>query len=181
MRALLAIPLLAAALRAQAPEPPGLVRMTHELRAAIQSDSLTSAAEIATKLDNAVQAHYRAWLVRDSRERVDEVLTWVAADTESLWVNLEPFVIDREQSLALLYGRPTQGYALDRLMRSSAALRRMACAAGCSEYFSAVAATRKRSAEEPRAGRMAVTSGAPRVRVPVLSRTTVSTTERVSI
>jgi hypothetical protein len=58
----------------------------------------------------------------------------------------------------------------------------MARAKGCSEYRSALAATRSnRSRPTPGEGSMDTTSGFPSVSVPVLSRTTVSTLLRVSM
>ena len=101
---------------AQTPDRGGLVRLTGELRSAIQNDSLIAAADIASKLDIAIQSQQRVWLIRDARERVDEVLSWVPNDSESIWVNQEPFTIRIEESVALLYGRPAQVYSLDRLM-----------------------------------------------------------------
>ena len=101
---------------AQTPNQIDLARLTRELYTAIQNDSLVSATEIATRLDEIVQGQHQAWLVRDSRERVDEVLTWLPAATESLWVNQAPFTINSEESATLFHRRPTQAYSLDRLM-----------------------------------------------------------------
>jgi hypothetical protein len=108
--------LLSAGVAAQTSDQASLARLTRELRRAIQDDTFNSAVEIATRLDDAVDAKHRAWLVRDSRERVEEVLAWLPRETESFWVNQEPFVINREESVYLLSGRPTQAYSLDRLM-----------------------------------------------------------------
>jgi hypothetical protein len=116
MRPILAALLLPLMSVAQTSDRGGLVRLTGELRKAIQNDSLTSAAEIAANLDAAIHSQQRAWLVRDGRERVDEVLSWIPDDSESIWVNQEPFTIRGEESSALLYGRPAQLYSLDRLM-----------------------------------------------------------------
>ncbi|MGO9239601.1 MAG: hypothetical protein ACLQBJ_02235 [Bryobacteraceae bacterium] len=116
MRAALAVLLLSAALAAQTPDQASLVGLTLELHTAIQNGSFNSAVEIATRLDAAVQSQLRASLVRDSRERVDEVLSWLPTDTESVWVNQEPFTINTEESERVLFGRPAQFYALDRLM-----------------------------------------------------------------
>jgi hypothetical protein len=108
--------LLSVGLAAQTPNLPDLTRLTQELRTAIQNDSLVSAAELASRLDDAVQQRQSAWLIRDAGQRVKEILAWLPADTESLWVNQEPFTIKPEESVELLYGRPTQEYSVDRLM-----------------------------------------------------------------
>ena len=116
MRVVFAILLISTALAAQNSNRAKLVDLTRELRTAIQNDSLESAMDIATKLDDAVHAKYQSWLVRDSGERVEEVLSWLPPDTESFWVNREPCVLDRVESVELLNGRPTQEYSLDRLI-----------------------------------------------------------------
>ncbi|MGA3028287.1 MAG: hypothetical protein ABSF98_26365 [Bryobacteraceae bacterium] len=85
------------------------------LRTAVRNDSLASAADIADRLDDAVQLRYKASLIRDAGQRVQDVLSWLPDDTESLWVNQKPFTIKPEESLQLLYGRPIQVYSVDRL------------------------------------------------------------------
>jgi len=93
-----------------------LTPLIRELRAAVQDDSLASASEIANRLDEAVQRQYSGWLIHDSRERIRDVLQWLPRDVESFWVNQEPFKIEPEQSVQLLYGRPALVYSVDRLM-----------------------------------------------------------------
>jgi hypothetical protein len=90
-------------------------RLRRELRTAIEREEFTLATELAGRLDAAVQSQYRALLIRDANRHVEEALTWLPADTESLWVNQEPFTINAEQSIELLYGRATQVYSVDRL------------------------------------------------------------------
>jgi hypothetical protein len=116
MRSILCLPLISVGLAAQTTGDADLLKLTRELRGAVGGDSLSSAADLAGKLDDAVQERYKAWLVRDAGQRVNEVLTWLPPDIESLWVNQEPFTIKPEESLALLYGRPVQAYSTDRLM-----------------------------------------------------------------
>lgn len=92
-----------------------LLRLTDELRSAITQQKLTLAANLAAKLDDAVKAQQHAWLIRDADQRVEEVLTWLPVDTESLWVNQNPFVVKADESLSLLNGRATELYSVDRL------------------------------------------------------------------
>jgi hypothetical protein len=87
MRLLFAILSLSSCLEAQAIDSAALARLTQDLHSTIQNDSLVSAADIAVKLDDAVQAQRRAWLVRDAGERVDEALSWLPVDIDSFWVN----------------------------------------------------------------------------------------------
>jgi hypothetical protein len=103
-------------LAAQTPSQQGLSPLTRELRTAIQNDSLAAASELADKLDGAVQQRYKHWLIRDAGQRVKEVLAWLPGDTESLWVNQEPFVITPAETAEMLYERPAQLYSVDRLM-----------------------------------------------------------------
>ena len=114
-RLILALPLISVILAAQTTGDADLLNLTRELRDAVGGDSLTSAADLAAKLDDAVQQRYKAWLVRDADQRVNEVLTWLPRDIESVWVNQEPLTIKPEESPALLYGRPVQAYSTDRL------------------------------------------------------------------
>jgi hypothetical protein len=94
------------------PDPLPLVR---ELRGMIDHDELVAAADLAAKLDAVVQAKQSAWLIRDAHERVDQVLTWLPIDTESIWVNQEPFTIQANESLELMGLRPISVQSLDRL------------------------------------------------------------------
>src|ERR1700719_2961567 len=105
-RLILALPLISVILAAQTTGDADLLKLTRELRDAVGGDSLTSAADLAAKLDDAVQQRYKAWLVRDADQRVNEVLTWLPRDIESVWVNQEPLTIKPEESPALLYRRP---------------------------------------------------------------------------
>ncbi|MCU1232930.1 MAG: hypothetical protein JWP63_897, partial [Candidatus Solibacter sp.] len=90
---LLAVLLLSFRGFAQLPDRSATLRLTQELRTAVQNDSFNASVDLVTRLDESVRALHRASLVRDSRERVAEVLSWLPADTESLWVNQEPFTI----------------------------------------------------------------------------------------
>lgn len=92
-RLILALPLISVILAAQTTGDADLLNLTRELRDAVGGDSLTSAADLAAKLDDAVQQRYKAWLVRDADQRVNEVLTWLPRDIESVWVNQEPLTI----------------------------------------------------------------------------------------
>ena len=115
MRRRLIIVMFASALSAQSPSQVDLIRLTDELRSSIQHDALTSAADLAVKLDEEIKARQRAWLIRDADQRVDEILTWLPVNTESLWVNQDPFTIKADESLRLLSGRAPQLYSVDRL------------------------------------------------------------------
>lgn len=114
LRRILILALLTGALGAQADQS-DLTRLARELRTALEKKDLTIAADLATQLDHDVQLRYRAWLIRDAQKWVDDVLTWLPPDTETLFVNQEPFVVDPSESPEALYGRPTQIYAIDRL------------------------------------------------------------------
>jgi hypothetical protein len=111
------VTLLVAALNAQVQTPTDLKRVTHDLRDAIRDDDGTAAADLAAKLDDGVQRQYRAWLIRDARERVDEVLTLLPGDTESLMVHQYPFTITEDAPEMLAEGRPSQICSTDRLVR----------------------------------------------------------------
>ena len=112
-RLLLALFLISSILAAQSADQVNLTRLTGELNAALQNDSLAAAVEIAAKLDDAVQIQRQAWLVRDSDDRVEEVLSWLPGDIESFWVNRSPFVIDGQ---ARDFGEQTTTlYSADRL------------------------------------------------------------------
>lgn len=108
--------LLSVSVAAQTPGQSGLSPLARELRAAIQNDSLAAASEIANRVDDAIQQRYNAWLIRDAGQRVKEVLRWLPDDTESLWVNQEPFLIKPDDSVELLSGRPIQLLCVDRLI-----------------------------------------------------------------
>lgn len=116
-RLLFAPLLISSILIAQSADQASLMRLTRELNTALQNDSLATAAEIASELDDAVQTQHQAWLVRDSDDRVDDVLSWLPDDIESFWVNRSPFVIDGQ---AREFGeRATTLYSVDRLKLQS--------------------------------------------------------------
>ena len=89
-----------------------MTELVRELRREVQDGSLINAAETAEKLDAGVQARYRAWLVRDSNERADEVLSWLPADMEGFWVNRRPVEISSDPAA---YSSPMDSYLFDRL------------------------------------------------------------------
>lgn len=115
MRLLPWLAVVPACLAAQTAASPDPVRLLRDLRSAIQDESLTTAVELAAKLDEAVQQRYSAWLIRDAEERVGEALAWLPADTESVWVNQRPFLIRPEEGMGLLWSRPNEAYSVDRL------------------------------------------------------------------
>jgi len=84
MRPLLYLPVFSAYLAAQTAFPKDPVQLLRDLRNAIQGDSLAAAAEIAGRLDHAVQERYSAWLIRDADQRIEEALAWLPGDTESV-------------------------------------------------------------------------------------------------
>jgi len=106
---------LPACLAAQTGVPVDPAYLLRDLRSAIQDDSLAAAAELAGKLDDAVQQRYSAWLIRDANQRIDEALAWLPADTESVWVNQQSFTIRPEQGIDMLWARPNEAYSVDRL------------------------------------------------------------------
>ena len=107
--------LLPACLVGQTTAPADPARLLTDLRSAIQSDSLVAAADLSGKLDEAVQQRYQAWLIRDVDQRVGEVLAWLPANTESIWVNQQPFTIQPERGLQILWRIPHEQYSVDRL------------------------------------------------------------------
>src|SRR5262245_26601533 len=114
MRLLLAIQLVSAFLTLQTQQfDIGLIG--RDLRTAIEREEFGLASDLAKQYDAAVQAQYRAWLVRDLNINVEEALSWLPGDTESVWVNQEPFTINSNRSLEQLYDQPAQVYSLDRL------------------------------------------------------------------
>jgi hypothetical protein len=81
---------------------------------ALDKNDLISAADLAARLDRAVQEKYEFWLVRDATQRIEETLTWLPENTEAFWVSKTPFVADLERP-DVLQGQPWQIYATDRL------------------------------------------------------------------
>jgi hypothetical protein len=116
MRAMICVVMSSIELAAQTPSAGDLSKLSHDLRTAISIDSFVKAADLAASLDEAVQTRYQAWLIRDAGQRVDQVLTWLPANTESFWVNRMPFVVKPDEAPELLYGRPIQAYSTDRLL-----------------------------------------------------------------
>jgi len=92
-----------------------LTNLTRDVRSALERDDLTKAAALAATLDDAVAAARNAWLVRDAKKRVDEVLGYLPVDTEGFWVNQQPFAIMPDESLQALQQQPAQFYSVDRL------------------------------------------------------------------
>jgi hypothetical protein len=115
MRSLLYLPVFSAYLAAQTAVATDPIQLLRDVRTAIQDDSLATAAELAGKLDVAVQERYSAWLIRDADERIQEALAWLPEDTESVWVNREPFTIRPELGIDMLWDRPNISYSVDRL------------------------------------------------------------------
>lgn len=87
--------------------------LTRQLRNALETSSLVSAADIAARLDTSVQDARRKWLPRDSKQRIESALAWIPADTESLWANQEPFEVDAQDVDWAM--SPIVRYSLDRL------------------------------------------------------------------
>lgn len=115
MRSLWCLTIFSACLAAQTAVPTDPMHLLRDLRTAIQDDSLATAAELAGKLDRAVQERYSAWLIRDADQRIEEALAWLPADTESVWVNRRPFTIRSELGIDMLWDRPDESYSVDRL------------------------------------------------------------------
>ena len=118
MRSLLYLPVFSAYLAAQTAVATDPIQLLRDVRTAIQDDSLATAAELAGKLDVAVQERYSAWLIRDADERIQEALAWLPGDTESVWVNREPFTIRPELGHRYAVGS-AQHLILSRSSRST--------------------------------------------------------------
>ena len=112
----LAAAILTAPLIAQTQLPTDLKRTVQELQESIVTGDVIQAADLAAKLDDAIQRQFRANLNRDAIQRVADVLAWLPADTESLMVLQEPTVLDPKDSPRANDERPAQFYALERLM-----------------------------------------------------------------
>ncbi len=115
MRAIIAFALVQGSLMAQTAPAGDLPRLTREFRSAIEHDEWNSAAELSEKLDATVRATRNAWLTRDSQTRVDEVLSWLPANIEALWVNQAPFAIKADDPLSVIRETPVVSYCVDRL------------------------------------------------------------------
>ena len=115
MRFLLYLPVFSVCLAAQTAVATDPVHLLRELCTAIQDDSLATAAELAGKLNLAVQDRYSAWLIRDADQRIEKALAWLPEDTESVWVNQEPFTIRPELGIDMLWDRPNESYSVDRV------------------------------------------------------------------
>jgi hypothetical protein len=115
MRSLFYLAIFSACLSAQTATSTDPVKLLRDVRSAIQEDSLTTAAALAGKLDAAVQERYSASLIRDAAERIEEALAWLPGNTESVWVNQEPFTVRPELGVDMLWDRPNISYSVDRL------------------------------------------------------------------
>src|ERR1044071_3595584 len=115
MRSLFLLPVLSVCLAAQTAVATDPVKLLRDLLTAIEDDSLATAAELAGKLDLAVQDRYSAWLLGDADQRIEEALTWLPGDTESVWVNRKPLAIRPELDVAMMWDRPDESYSVDRL------------------------------------------------------------------
>ncbi len=113
---LIALGILTVALHAQSLTPSDIDSLIHNVRSAIDRDDFATASDISAKLNDAVEQRLDTWLIRDVNQRVDEVLTWLPEDTETLLVYQKPFVINAKDSLAELYAQPARLYTTDRLM-----------------------------------------------------------------
>jgi hypothetical protein len=82
------------------------------LRGQLQASSLIEAAKTADQLSAATTARYHAWLVSDSNERADEVLSWLPPETEGFWVNRRPLEPPAERDPETA---PLDWYLFDRL------------------------------------------------------------------
>jgi hypothetical protein len=90
-------------------------KLLRDFRTAIAENAPTTAADAADKLDQAIRARYQAWLVRDAPQRVDEFLSWLPADTETFWVNQEPFLVNLDERPEAFFAKPIQRFSTDRL------------------------------------------------------------------
>jgi hypothetical protein len=116
MTFLSALTFFAAALRAQTSATPDFSRLLGELEDSIHGADLIKAADLASTLDDGVQRQFRASLNVDSAQRVTDVLAWLPAETETMFVLREPIVLKANDAPAVFEGKPAQLYALDRLM-----------------------------------------------------------------
>lgn len=89
--------------------------MIEEVRSSIARDDLGTAINRAEQLDDEIQKQYKAWLLRDVAQRIDEVLTWLPPDTESFWVCQSPAEIDTSESSSQLIADPLRGFAVNGL------------------------------------------------------------------
>jgi len=89
--------------------PPDLNALLRDVRSAIGNSDLVTASDLAAILDDTVQARLQTWMLRDVRQRVNEVLTWLPDGAETLLVDQQPFQIGNTA------GRPDAAYVSGRL------------------------------------------------------------------
>ena len=119
-RCLYSIAFFAVAVHAQTSSTPDLTKLIQSFNTAVRDDNLTLAAEIAAKLDAAVQKRYHRWLVRDAQERVDEALTWLPVETEAITVHQRPFTVSDELAEFKTDEHPSQDSMVERLAKLNA-------------------------------------------------------------
>jgi hypothetical protein len=116
LRIVLILAVLSTYLLGQTPSSEEVDSLAGQLSDAIRRNDLVDATEIATRLDDGVQRRFRAWMNRDASMRVEQVLTWLPADIETIWALQEPIDISAKESSQIRFGKSAQVYALDRLM-----------------------------------------------------------------
>jgi hypothetical protein len=89
--------------------PPDLDNLLRDVRTSIGNGDLVTATDLTVSLDEGVQTRLRTWMLRDVRQRVAELLTWLPAATETLLVDQQPFV------MGTTAGRPDLPYLSGRL------------------------------------------------------------------
>jgi hypothetical protein len=78
---------------AQSPAKVDLLRLTNELDTAIHSGDWTKAVELSRALKTAAEDARNRSLESSGKEQVDSILAWLPADTETILVAQQPFVI----------------------------------------------------------------------------------------
>jgi hypothetical protein len=102
-------------LAGQAPRAADPKEVLRQVDDALKAGELVKAADLATQLDEEVQRRFRASLVTDAAQRVDETLEWLPSDMESLFVLQRPVVVNSGELEVSFSGRPAEYYALDRI------------------------------------------------------------------
>jgi hypothetical protein len=112
---LVAAPVAQTAAQAEPPAQSVLSRTAQDALVAIETNDFDAATDLTARLDDGVQQQLRASLGRDSRERLNEILGLLPADTETLLVLREPFSVHAGELAPRTSGHLVQVCLTERL------------------------------------------------------------------
>lgn len=93
-----------------------LIQLTREVDEAVRNDDLVKAADLTRELNAQIRERYHAWLNRNTGQRVNEILSWLPRDTESLLVIQKPSIIRASDPVLKLAQVPHMLSMFGRLM-----------------------------------------------------------------